>query len=1213
MVTVIKKSIFTKNKERDEMKKINSTSLPLIIFIFTLVLVQTAFAHDTPVHQYIVKQAYYFLENEKGPIPELRDRIGLSFVGSGDDDDPWQTGYIGVGAMREDLEDPLWGYGDLFEGWTPTSTHFWDADNGDDVLTPIPGSPDAFNAYYKARTYLFGGHRIFFQKYSIDPELGVIFGYLYSYSSIIELYKTGHCFSEGYVALDGNYYTWTPEEIYMDLEAARKMAAMILGRVAHLLTDMSVPAHTHNDLHAFGDGYEDWMAAHYLDGYYELPFIDLIYWDAWNAARQGPLIDPYQAVITNDWIRQIRYLFYTGNQIADRFPSDDNDGDNNYSTNYNGDDYTILNLIQEITHPYTAGSVTPHEVNTYAFRYCIRAVAGLFYWFANETGMITKITAKNNFEYGTIKVGVNTTPTQKNSPYIFGAITGQTVNLEAQNQSYGGYERVWNTGGVSNSISKWTRQVGSTITNLTNGGNITYSFTVTTSDDNASYIANLKKNYRIDQSHTFEFDATQNQQNTSYIVEQNSGEILAPSNKTVSSKNYKFIRWEDVASNPRIISPGDNENYTAYYKFPNHSNYLSAYSNNGSKQFLRTPDGRLHKAYESINGVWYEMSEDNGQTWQIIGSNFNTNGWSSHQPSLSYYQDGADKIHVFMYYRLLRGEPNDWLQFQEYIYDSSPNPEIYESENLSPSNPIGGFTYTNPIIACAENGKILFVWESSLNGVGQKLIYSYGKKLSNGYWEWYDTGTLEFTNNGAKNPTVVASQNLNDLKFHLAWNEGYEVYYTALYPDASNHMLNTGKQWVSNGSGYPYNNKPSIIEMSNLARISWIGSRFIDESPTGQVEYKTILKNLGNNTYKRFGSNTTSVSLTRDEDNSEYFLAWSESNTHSNKFVTSDNFSQIFNLAVTGDYVKLSTGDDPDNISAMIYNTANQPYLFSKSSSLYDIMNPMNKITSLSINTGREGVVYIDTAQFYFAIGDIVVDNQTIDFVEIPDSVTIDSKETLNQYFISNSFQVTDNSSFYYTVQYGITDSLTAYNLLGENDYINFKVELIDDVTDEILGQFDDVVFNRTNLELYDNISYRVNTEGIGNRTVRLKLVTDNNFNPEYSISQMLSDEYVLGKQVPNEINYKGSLKVETYDLAQNYPNPFNPSTTIKYQIPNAGNVTLKVYDILGREVTTLVDEFKNEGRYEVNFNAGKLASGVYIYTIKSNDFTASKKLMLLK
>lgn len=853
----------------------------LYFIIAILIFSCNSFAHKEWVHQYLVWEAYKFLEYELGyEITDFKNHVGLNYYGRGDDNYPWSTGYIGVAAWREDLEDVIWLYGSFANGWDPSSTHFWKADEGDDVLTPIPLSGDAENAYYKARIFLFGGHPIFISGVTFDPQYGTILGRFYSYDSLVDFFKTGHCYFEGYIDLGGGIHYVTPVEINMYLPDAQKIAYQILGRVSHLLADMSVPAHSHNDFHVCtfpasdGDYYELTMGGNLAECNEEQTVFYAQNWDMFDAHGQGDLL-PLQS----DDLATIRYLFYTLNQLSDHFPSGTgqmpsffDDPGNNYLPNGT---YPIIDeRYQILGNPPTY--LLASDVASETFNYAIRATATLYYWFALETGMLPKITAKNNFEHGTIKVGVNTTPTQKNSPYIFGAITGQTVNLEAQNQSYGGYERIWNTSGVSNSISKWTKQVGSTITDLTNGGNITYSFTVTTSDDNASYIANLKNNYRIDQSHTFEFDATQNQQNTSYIVEQNSGEILAPSNKTVSGKNYKFIRWEDVASNPRIISPGDNENYTAYYKFPNHSNYLSAYSNNGSKQFLRTPDGRLHKAYESINGVWYEMSEDNGQTWQIIGSNFNTNGWSSHQPSLSYYQDGADKIHVFMYYRLLRGEPNDWLQFQEYIYDSSPNPEIYESENLSPSNPIGGFTYTNPIIACAENGKILFVWESSLNGVGQKLIYSYGKKLSNGYWEWYDTGTLEFTNNGAKNPTVVASQNLNDLKFHLAWNEGYEVYYTALYPDASNHMLNTGKQWVSNGSGYPYNNKPSIIEMSNLARISWIGSRFIDESPTGQVEYKTILKNLGNNTYKRFGSNTTSVSLTRDEDNSEYFLAWSE-------------------------------------------------------------------------------------------------------------------------------------------------------------------------------------------------------------------------------------------------------------------------------------------------------------------------------------------------
>ncbi|RKY90471.1 MAG: hypothetical protein DRQ13_12575, partial [Ignavibacteriae bacterium] len=72
-------------------------------------------------------------------------------------------------------------------------------------------------------------------------------------------------------------------------------------------------------------------------------------------------------------------------------------------------------------------------------------------------------------------------------------------------------------------------------------------------------------------------------------------------------------------------------------------------------------------------------------------------------------------------------------------------------------------------------------------------------------------------------------------------------------------------------------------------------------------------------------------------------------------------------------------------------------------------------------------------------------------------------------------------------------------------------------------------------------------------------------------------------------------------------------ATTIKYQIPEGGIVTLKIYDILGSEVTTLVDDFKNEGKYETTFDASSLASGVYLYRLKVNDFVNTKKMIFLK
>lgn len=91
----------------------------------------------------------------------------------------------------------------------------------------------------------------------------------------------------------------------------------------------------------------------------------------------------------------------------------------------------------------------------------------------------------------------------------------------------------------------------------------------------------------------------------------------------------------------------------------------------------------------------------------------------------------------------------------------------------------------------------------------------------------------------------------------------------------------------------------------------------------------------------------------------------------------------------------------------------------------------------------------------------------------------------------------------------------------------------------------------------------------------------------------------------------------DVFTLAQNYPNPFNPSTKINFSIPKSGVVSLKVYDILGNEVADLVNENLSAGSYSVDFNAAEngvtLSSGVYFYRLRSNDFTAVKKMYLVK
>ncbi|MBT8387538.1 MAG: T9SS type A sorting domain-containing protein, partial [Ignavibacteria bacterium] len=109
-------------------------------------------------------------------------------------------------------------------------------------------------------------------------------------------------------------------------------------------------------------------------------------------------------------------------------------------------------------------------------------------------------------------------------------------------------------------------------------------------------------------------------------------------------------------------------------------------------------------------------------------------------------------------------------------------------------------------------------------------------------------------------------------------------------------------------------------------------------------------------------------------------------------------------------------------------------------------------------------------------------------------------------------------------------------------------------------------------------------------------------------------------KQVDLIGTYEYSPEIEVdvttpieYALEQNYPNPFNPSTAIKYSIPQDGIVTLAVFNLLGEKVATLVNGVQQAGRYEVNFDASKFASGIYVYTINAGSFNSVKKMILMK
>ncbi len=127
------------------------------------------------------------------------------------------------------------------------------------------------------------------------------------------------------------------------------------------------------------------------------------------------------------------------------------------------------------------------------------------------------------------------------------------------------------------------------------------------------------------------------------------------------------------------------------------------------------------------------------------------------------------------------------------------------------------------------------------------------------------------------------------------------------------------------------------------------------------------------------------------------------------------------------------------------------------------------------------------------------------------------------------------------------------------------------------------------------NYSFTDNNTVSGKVMYRLKQI---DFDGKYEYSNIIQ----LQIEVPGK-----------YILEQNHPNPFNPSTIIKYEIPANGNVSLIVYNILGREVSVLVNQYQNAGRYEIEYNSAGLSSGVYFYNLKSNIYSQTKRMLLVK
>lgn len=160
---------------------------------------------------------------------------------------------------------------------------------------------------------------------------------------------------------------------------------------------------------------------------------------------------------------------------------------------------------------------------------------------------------------------------------------------------------------------------------------------------------------------------------------------------------------------------------------------------------------------------------------------------------------------------------------------------------------------------------------------------------------------------------------------------------------------------------------------------------------------------------------------------------------------------------------------------------------------------------------------------------------------------------------------------------------------------------------------YDDMQLNAYDID-EKNIKAKYWDNGTNNWTTLSDAIIDR-ANKTVTFSSNIVSNYVIltGEKIITAVDKEQKILPDNYSLEQNYPNPFNPATTISYTLPIAGSVTLKVFDITGKEVRMLANGYKVAGKYSVTFNASDLASGIYFYQIITPNFVETKKLILMK
>ena len=686
--------------------------------------------------------------------------------------------------------------------------------------------------------------------------------------------------------------------------------------------------------------------------------------------------------------------------------------------------------------------------------------------------------------------------------------------------------------------------------------------------------------------------------------------ISIPSSVTVGGQAHSIILRNWDLTNAQLQSPtqlttgvvftNNPASVTANLKGHLLSNASTGLSTNSQRKIVADSFNYLHMVYESMGSIWYCRSTNGGSTW-TDEQKVNAEGSNAKCPSIACSNDGNDLIYI-----VYQSDVDEISWEQPSILLSQYRLGSFRWRYLV--NNISSYSYnTNPVIT-ALNGLafVLYKPTSSSQLTGKEFAINGSYNVSS----VYNRGNVPGTDANSINPSLTV-YGISGGKYYLAYQQGTTA--VKYFGWGINSAYSSQESYtVSSGSAGTTALYPSISQNAGNIIVSWTGNVpyrttcFIRRRPYGGSW--SSFQQVGS--FMNYTNNNTKSGATEDA-----IIGWWDTYAHITQFVklTSGVFGTITTLPSQGLF-NISNGSSFNTMKAVLfYSGGSAPYVVNPLT--YDFYYLQKQNVNKNLVYGREAVISIGETEIAYCLEDIKLENENILFKEFDTKATVNSTEDLNSIIQTQKFQLNKESKLQFsTIYYAFRSDISSE--IKEKCNFNFQVELVSADKNNPIGAFRNLKIDKNSINDSGRISYALDCTNIKGGEYYLRVVMKNpgQIKVDCNISDIQYEKTNgLPKTNVQEISSTGEKTVVNYGLLQNYPNPFNPTTEINFEIPKSGMVTLKVYDMLGKEISVLVNEFKNEGNYTVKFDGSNLSSGIYLYELRVNEHTFSKKMLLMK